>query len=1372
MSTNPKALKFNGTNQLVKIDTRATIRNMGSFTRGMWFKADALANDPLKRAWVELQGTGSKIRFSMTPYKGKIRIEFGPKDGVTDVNYDVAFPNWNDDYWHQCMFSASLGGTNPTYTIYLDGVRVADGSLVLPTGVTAVSDTAPQGIYLGCASIGLPETFLADRFWAGKIDDLLTFSTAKSESEILDYVQSHNHWPPNDADIFSNHRFIEGTGTTADDDDNAGWLATLYTHSGGVLTASSSLWNNDRPFLGTGSADTTAPSAPTSAVNSAITSDGFTASWTGNRETGDNIYVHHWGIELSLTNTFSSLVENVNETGNSYTFTNLLPATNYYWRVRAVDEAGNGSAWLTGTMVTTSSAGDVTPPGPPTSLNATTITHNSFVVNWTHPAEHSGYKLDVSASPTFSSYLSGYQNRDVGNVVTFVVSGTDPLTTYYVRMRTYDAVDNESINSTTLVVQTAPLPDVSPPTAPLMKEATGISSRAFTLNWSESIDDVGVTGYYIDVALDAGFVTPLSVGSTTYSDFQVGTALSYRIMDATPNTTYYARVRAQDASGKVSDSSDTTVVETPVLSIEDGGYVSMQIVPSAMYTVTSASPTTKTTTYEVAGNGTTATKELYLRLDLTGIVGTFVNASMDFTATGSIGTGLTVTFTSIANSVFDMETITWNNRPTVNGSFVTQDMFGTVSRSLTSILGKDIYIIKLSTTESGSVTLSDIVFNVESDPISATQPTDVTVSSASTVTGAVITTVSSYVGDNNGNNSAYLTLRPQYREDVINTTAWDTVTVNRTTKQWTGVVGPILSSYNMIPNPSFEVNTTGWLAYNSTMTRDTAVAKRGGASLKLVADAHTDGANTSTISASPSKTYYFSASVLASVGQYITIAVNSYNGGSFLGQTVGSTIIGDGTWLTVSGTVTTGATVNGLAVVFMAVNPNPTGTFYVDEVLLTESSTPTIYFDGDMLGGIWSGTAHASPTHVQIVPEQVYDIIWNYTDADGFLDNVGSTTFEHGLSHTTSPVPDNATTVTSVLFERTTNSITMNVEYTGDDNENMSSVVQYRRADLSSWNLAPVIVKRETRTITADVEGLHPGTSYTIQMQITDADGTYNPVGGLIEQNVATTTVYGVDDGVASVRFNGFDLMGGAGGHIGVTEHDSFGFPERRLQIDDQPRRHGATKISDYWGRREIRMRGFVGGDTRAQLGEHIDLLHQALATPGVLTIDTLTNHGRFYYATVEEFEATESAEENYRHLEWEATFVCADPFAYDRDIVDLTTTNVVNNQTITLNNAGHVETEFQIVLTTAHPQLLYPIIYNASTGEVMRPSLGIRNGDVLIMDSATLSLSKNGVEIGYTGSFVRLGAGTNDIIILIESDYTAVTPEVTVKTTWQPRYI
>ena len=50
-----------------------------------------------------------------------------------------------------------------------------------------------------------------------------------------------------------------------------------------------------------------------------------------------------------------------------------------------------------------------------------------------------GYRLDVSTSGTFSSYLSGYQDLDVGNVTRRSVSGLSAGTTYYCRVRAYNS---------------------------------------------------------------------------------------------------------------------------------------------------------------------------------------------------------------------------------------------------------------------------------------------------------------------------------------------------------------------------------------------------------------------------------------------------------------------------------------------------------------------------------------------------------------------------------------------------------------------------------------------------------------------------------------------------------------------------------------------------------------------------------------------------------------------------------------------------------------------------------------------------------------------------------------------------------------------
>ncbi len=95
------------------------------------------------------------------------------------------------------------------------------------------------------------------------------------------------------------------------------------------------------------------------------------------------------------------------------------------------------------------------PPAAPTALGATAITSNSFRANWSAVFGAQGYRLDVSTNNTFANYLPGYQNRDVGNVTNHTVSGLEPLTTYYYRVRAYNT-NGVSGNSATVAVTLAP----------------------------------------------------------------------------------------------------------------------------------------------------------------------------------------------------------------------------------------------------------------------------------------------------------------------------------------------------------------------------------------------------------------------------------------------------------------------------------------------------------------------------------------------------------------------------------------------------------------------------------------------------------------------------------------------------------------------------------------------------------------------------------------------------------------------------------------------------------------------------------------------------------------------------------------------------
>ena len=64
-------------------------------------------------------------------------------------------------------------------------------------------------------------------------------------------------------------------------------------------------------------------------------------------------------------------------------------------------------------------------------------TRTSIMATWEIVSDAKGYLLDVSTSDSFSSFVDDYHDMDVGNVAGRVVTGLNPGTTYYYRVRPY-----------------------------------------------------------------------------------------------------------------------------------------------------------------------------------------------------------------------------------------------------------------------------------------------------------------------------------------------------------------------------------------------------------------------------------------------------------------------------------------------------------------------------------------------------------------------------------------------------------------------------------------------------------------------------------------------------------------------------------------------------------------------------------------------------------------------------------------------------------------------------------------------------------------------------------------------------------------------
>ncbi len=176
---------------------------------------------------------------------------------------------------------------------------------------------------------------------------------------------------------------------------------------------------------------------------------------------------------------------------------------------------------------------------------------------------------------------------------------------------------------------------------------------------------------------------------------------------------------------------------------------------------------------------------------------------------------------------------------------------------------------------------------------------------------------------------------------------------------------------NLLTNPSFETNTTGWSNVNgSTLSSSTDHAWIGTKSQKVVYDGTAravdqTGTSVASYPFATGNTYTFSAYVWVPTG--MPAVKIKYGGGLY--NVTGTTSTLNDQWERLSVTYTT--TVAGTAYLYLlnaaTSVPNATG-FYVDGAMLEVNSSPALgtYFDGDSADSTWTGTAHASTSYYSV----------------------------------------------------------------------------------------------------------------------------------------------------------------------------------------------------------------------------------------------------------------------------------------------------------------------------------------------------------------------------------------------------------------------
>ena len=180
-------------------------------------------------------------------------------------------------------------------------------------------------------------------------------------------------------------------------------------------------------------------------------------------------------------------------------------------------------------------------PSPPLANPARFVASYSFRANWRSVSGATGYRLDVATNNSFTNYVAGYQNLDVGNALRRSVASLTASTTYYYRVRAYNGYGTSG-NSNVINVTT--LSPTGPPVA-ITNPATSITSSSARLNGT--VDPHGLsTTVYFQYGRTTGYGSRTANQTKTGNNYQNVFA---NISGLSAGTAYHFRIVASNIRG-------------------------------------------------------------------------------------------------------------------------------------------------------------------------------------------------------------------------------------------------------------------------------------------------------------------------------------------------------------------------------------------------------------------------------------------------------------------------------------------------------------------------------------------------------------------------------------------------------------------------------------------------------------------------------------------------------------------------------------------------------------------------------------------------------------------------------------------------------
>lgn len=374
----------------------------------------------------------------------------------------------------------------------------------------------------------------------------------------------------NESNVVDRRWRMQGFGTS----DKSIWLfggnkGTSFDQSGQVFNTFNDFW--EIKFT---------PGFSRIEVPSAVEQNAFTFSF-------DEAWSRSFQIQVAASEDFSDVFYDETMEAKDVSIPSLLPGSNYYYRVNAINEIGE-SGFSDFEQVLTLPA---TPEFESLDLAVADLTPTSMNLDWNvTPGILDGYLIDLSQDPTFSDASmvhADFNAKSIAVAQRQEVLDLLPGTRYYARL--------QSINASGVSPYSATVPFLTKPATPTYAAESVVTQATQTsalVSWNE-VPEV-ISGYSITVSsLDDEFVDNTAFLPNYDSRSIPKTATSLQITGLAAGTEYYAFLTAVNASGESEKSEKITLLTTPaspvfeldgsIVSVGQTGAVIAWVAPESLY---------------------------------------------------------------------------------------------------------------------------------------------------------------------------------------------------------------------------------------------------------------------------------------------------------------------------------------------------------------------------------------------------------------------------------------------------------------------------------------------------------------------------------------------------------------------------------------------------------------------------------------------------------------------------------------------------------------------------------------------------------------------------------------------------------------------